>query len=422
MVTPERRTRGDLAAVAVIAVAVIVAATVLWRYSDARATVSQLATGEPAALVPATTLPPALAEVWSAPSGATPAPVVTGSAKTTVDGQETTTDSTVVTADGREVVGRDPFSGEPRWRYARDLDVCTVTAAWRNALTVWSKDPRFCSEVTALDGNSGKRVNQRNGDAEHGTRVLFDGTHATAVGGRYLETWRSDLVRTTQYGAVPWTVNPGKQPRSGCTYVSTAAAANLIGVIERCPSDGTKADRLTVLKANPKEAEQPEVAFSVPLGVPAALVVAVSAQRTAVLLSDPSRIAVYDANGAQVGSYPVAPATTAATTAAVAGTPAVASTVTGTNVYWFTGSATVALDPTEFKPRWTVDGTLGAGALFAGRLLLPAPDQLLVVDPTTGARLGAIPVDRGGYRGPVRLAAAGPLVLEQRGDRLVALR
>jgi hypothetical protein len=409
VVSTERCTRGDLVAVAVLTIAVLTAAMVLWRFSDARATVSQPAAGgEPVALRDPTALPPSLGQVWSAASGATPMPLVAG--------------STVVTADGREVVGRDPFTGQPRWRYARDIDLCTAVPAWGNAVTVWTKDPRYCSEVTALDGDSGQRAAQRNGDAERGTRVLFDGTHATAIGGRYLETWRSDLVRTVQYGAVPTPVNPGKQPRSGCGYVSVAVGANQLGLIERCPSDGAAADRLTVLKANPKEAEKPEVVFSVQLGVPATQVLAVSARRTVVLLPSPNRLAVYDEDGNQVGSYRVdfTPPSLAAPPPVG---PAVADTTTGSNaVYWFTGSSTVALDPGDFRPLWTVEGTLGSGVLYAGRLLLPAPGQLVVLDAASGERLGATPVDRGGYHGSVRLASAGPVVLEQRGGTLVGLR
>lgn len=431
MVSTERRTRGDLVAVAVIAIGVLTAAALLWRFSDARATVSQPAGGEPVALDQPTALPPSLEQVWSAPSSATPAPLVAG--------------STAVTADGREVVGRDPFTGQPRWRYSRDIDLCTATSAWGDALTVWTKEPRYCSEVTALDGDSGKRAAQRNGDSERGTRVLFDGTHATAIGGRYLETWRSDLVRTTQYGAVPTPVNPNKQPRSGCTYLSVAVGVNLLGLIERCPSDGATdaatADRLTVLKANPKEAEQPEAAFSVQLRGPGTQVLAVSAQRTVVLLPSPNRLAVFDEKGNQIGVYRVdftpPPATPSAPSAsptqaspspqngpAVAAGPAVADTMVGPSaVYWFTGSSTVALDPGDnFRPLWTAEGTLGSGMLYAGALLVPATDQLIVLDAATGKQLGATPVDRGGYYGPVRLASAGPVVLEQRGGTLVALR
>lgn len=402
MVTPERRTRGDLVAVAVLVVAGLVTATLLWRLGDARATVAEVATGPaPFALTEPNTLPPSLAQAWTAPSGATPTPVVVG--------------ATVVTADGREVVGRDPLTGQQRWRYARDLDLCTVTSAWGNALSVWSKDPRYCSEVTALVGDTGRRGAQRNGDAERGTRILSDGSHVTAIGGRYFETWRSDLVRTTQFGAVRALVNPGKQPRTGCTYASIGVAANQIALSERCP-DG---DRLTVLRANPKEAELPEEIFSVQLSTPVALVVAMTTQRIAVLLPGPNRLAVYDDKGNQVAEYPV----TAQLPATTDGTPTVAdTTVTPNFVYWFTGSSTIALDITDLRPQWTRADTLGSGAILAGRLLVPADDELLVLDAQTGDEVGATPVDRGSYTGPVRLATAGAIVLEQRGPLLAALR
>lgn len=407
MLTSQQRTRGDLVAAALLAVTVLAAGTVLWRLSDARATVSEPAVGPVAPLVVPSELPPSLAPTWSAASSATVTPVVAG--------------ATVVTADGREVLGRDPLTGQIRWRYARDRDLCDVSAAWGNALTVWSKDSRYCSEVTAIGGDSGQRVNQRNGDAERGTRVLSDGTHVTAIGRRYLETWRSDLVRTTQYGAVPAPVNPGKQPRTGCEYISMAAAANVIGIVERCPPEGTvpNGDRLTVLKANPKEAELPEPAYSVPLSTSAMLVVSVSAQRTGLLLS-PNRLAVYDEQGTRVADYALDAAVPQLDGSAQ---PLVADTMTTADaVYWFTGNSTIALDPNDYRPLWTVPGTTGTAAILAGQLLLPLPGQLAVLDPRTGQRLGSTPVDRGSYTGPVRLAVAGSVVLEQRGAQLVALR
>jgi hypothetical protein len=99
----------------------------------------------------------------------------------------------------------------------------------------------------------------------------------------------------------------------------------------------------------------------------------------------------------------------------------VASTETPTAWYWFTGSATVALDR-DLRPLWTRPGTLGPGSMFAGRLLVPIPGGLSVLDPATGQQIQSLPVDRGRYLGPVGVATAGPVVLEQRGDALVALR
>lgn len=410
MARPERRTTGDLVAAALLTVGVLVAAGVLWHYGDARATVSQTAAAEPPALPIATALPPSLAPAWQQRSSATPAPVVAG--------------GSVVTGDGSEVVGRDPLTGDVRWRYARDIPLCTVVPAIReensdgytSAVAAFSKDPRFCSEVVMFAGGTGRRSAQRNGDAEAGALIVSDGTHITAAGDHYLETWRSDLVRTTQYGRIAAQVNPGKQPRTGCEYGSVAVGANLIALVEHCP--GEDADRLTVLKANPANAEQPEVKFSVPIGVRGARVVAVSTDRVAVLLPDPARLASYDNDGNQAGSFPLQVAEPGDTDQV----EVQVTTVTQAAVYWHTGSSTIALDPANFTPRWTVPGTLGPGTLMAGRLLVPMPGELAVLDAGTGERLGGTPVDRGSYEGVVRLATAGSVVLEQRGDQLVALR
>jgi hypothetical protein len=414
VLNPERRntstTRGDLVAAALLTTGVLVIAALLWHYGDANATTSRTAASTPPPLASATALPPSLAQVWQAPSAATPAPVVAG--------------GSIVTGNGSEVAGRDPFTGEVRWRYARDIPLCTVVPAvpagdiggFSNALAAYRKHPDFCSEVVMLAGGTGSRVAQRNGDAEAGARVLTDGSHVTAAGTQYLETWRSDLVRTTQYGRVQAPLNPGKQPRSGCEYGSVAVASNLIALIERCPSEDS--DRLTVLKANPANAEQPEVNFSVQIGARGGRVVAVSTDRVAVLLPDPARLVSLDKAGNQVASNQLD--ITVPTNSGKVEPPA--TTVTPAAVYWFTGSSTVALNPSDLIPRWTVPGTLGPGTLLAGRLLMPMPGELAVLDAATGERIGGTPVDRGSYRGTVQLATAGSVVLEQRTTHLVALR
>ena len=68
-------------------------------------------------------------------------------------------------------------------------------------------------------------------------------------------------------------------------------------------------------------------------------------------------------------------------------------------VYWFTGSSTVALSPTNYQPMWTVPGTIGAGTVFAGNYLAPVPNGLLVLNQATGERIGEIGVNRHGYTG-----------------------
>jgi hypothetical protein len=54
--------------------------------------------------------------------------------------------------------------------------------------------------------------------------------------------------------------------------------------------------------------------------------------------------------------------------------------------------------------------------------VVPVPGGLAVRNADTGAPLSTVALDRGGWHGPVRLGSIGPVLLEQRGPTLVALR
>ncbi|MGW5643359.1 Rv3212 family protein [Saccharopolyspora sp. NPDC003752] len=400
MVRPERRTRTDLAVVALIVVAVLAGSVVIWFNSDARATVSEPAAQPIPELPSATAVPETLSEAWRATSPATPVPVVAGAG--------------VVTGAGNEVSGHDPLTGQVAWRYARDIPLCTVGAEWNRAIAVYRKSEN-CSEVTSLRGATGVRGPQRNADAEFGTQLLGDGTYVTATGQRSFESWRSDLVRTQQFGMPPAVKNPdNNMKRPDCTYSSIGVGGERVGAVEVCPREQ---GRITVLKAHPEDDEKPEEIFSVVLGSESAGVIAVNDKHVAVVLRDRSEVVVYNNDGAVENTFPVR-----------VGTPdlranvQVESTSKGRRIYWHTGTDTVALDPETLAPLWTAPDTLGPGVGFGGKLLVPVPEGLAVLDAPTGTRERVIPVDRAGYTGPVQLNAVGPVLLEQRGDTLVALR
>jgi hypothetical protein len=431
----------DVLVAAVIAAAVLVGGLLLWQSSDIRATTSQTYSSTMTSPARPTTFPPSLGEVWRAKSSATPEPLTVGPA--------------VVTGDGGEVAGRDPLTGEVRWRYTRDLPLCTVTSAWQMAVAVYEKtdnllpdgDPRKqggCSEVTALQPATGQRgrglkdgetkpdQGQRNSDAELGTRLLFDGTYVTTTGSQLLMTWRSDLVKTMEYGRVPAIVNPNKQPRQGCTYGTVSVVTGKIAVIERCPNDPS--DRLTVYKptAPDNETEKPVVVTSVVIGKNAQ-VVAMSdqcrlnpaspdevQQCTAVATPDPNQLVILNEKGEQVATHALSIGANDLRTEPKDHTVAVMR-ATGA-IYWFTGSKTIALSMDDLRPLWTVDNALGPGTAFAGKILVPVTGGIAVLNPATGERTATAPVDRDGYDGLVTMSKLGPMVYEQRGDTLVALR
>lgn len=406
MTAPERRTRWDLTAAAVLAVVVLGIATALWWTSDARRTVLITAPGPGAAPSPIERLPTALSEAWRAPSSATPVPLVQG--------------ATVVTGGEGMVAGRDLRTGSLRWSYQRERPLCTVAAAFHAVMAVYQRG-KTCSEVTELDWASGRRGPQRTGPVEAPTRLAAEGNQVAASGQHYLEVWRSDLVRTLAYGRLPTPAQPASQPRPDCLHGSMAVGSgggsgSRLAVVERCPGERV---RLTVQRSDPKEPDHPEVIFSTLLPGQQARVIALSGDRVAAALPDPARLVVLDGQGNTVAEHPLA-----VPDADLRGDPpggVVDVTPTATERYWFTGSATVALDTGDLRPRWMHPGSLGPGSEIAGRLLLPVPGALAVLDTTTGEQIGALPVDRDGYRGPVDTASASGVVLEQRGDTLVAL-
>ncbi|MCR3722786.1 MULTISPECIES: Rv3212 family protein [Prauserella salsuginis group] len=395
--------RRDRIAAALLGVAAVVAGLVVWAGSDSRATISE--TAPPPANTPAqpASVPAEFHEAWRAPSAATPAPVATA--------------GTVITGDGGEVTGRDPETGSVRWRYARDLPLCTVGAEWERALAVYRKDAG-CSEVTQLDAGTGTRTAQRNGDAERGTRLLGDGGYVTTTGDRLLNTWRDDLVKSMEFGRVYAQVNAGYQPRPNCRYGTVAAASGRVGVIERCP--GRTGALLTVLKAAPEESDQPEQEFSQTLPERGAKLVAMVPGGSAVLLPEAKELVLYDAKGRERTRYPLDLPRSDLDREPRDG---VMPTVRGPrNVYWFTGSRTMALSTADLTPQWTVHNTRGAGTSYAGRYLAPIGGGLAVLDPASGDAVRTIAVDRDDHRGQITMATAGPVVLERRGDEVVALR
>ena len=406
MVRPERRTKGDILAAAAIAVVVAVTASLIWWTSDARATVSRPAAVPVQAPTPAREVPATLNQLWTAASPATTAPVVVS--------------GTVATGDGREVDGRDPGTGQIRWSYARDSDLCGVSWIYHLAVAVY-KDDRGCGQVSTLEGATGRRGPARSGYADPRVRLSSDGTTVLSAGDTRLELWRSDMVRMLTYGETDARVKPSARGlHSGCRLVSAAASSSAVSVLESCTQ---QADLRLVLLRPGKEDDEPQQHTVAEPGIGAdsgARVLTVWENNTAVYLPGNSsaqpRVEVIDDTGTTVSSTLLPKPPSASAT----------MSQTGNLVTWWTGDSLMVFDASTLTPRYTIaagDTTapLGPGVMMAGRLLVPVTGAIGVYDPVNGANERYIPVNRAPTNSAVVPTVSGSRVFEQRGDNVVAL-
>lgn len=410
MLAPERRTRADVISAAAIAVLVVIAAVVVWVRGDANGTESVTASSPVPTPVAADQLPTTLRELWHAPDSAS--------------SRALTSAGVAVTGDDGTVTGHDPRTGQDLWHYRRDMPLCGIEGQFSTVVAVY-RDERGCSQATLLAGENGVRRTARSSYMDPSVRLSVDGTYVLAQGPKRLEMWRSDLVRTIEYGFVDAPVNVKTQPRKGCTLLSSGSSPSRLGVLERCPEDA--ADRLTMLNPAPKDNTVPEefgshVLTGAGSDSPDARVLAVSDNRivlylpgapaTAGVEAAAPRLAVFDATGNPIVVHQLsAPLSDKTTTTRI-----------GSAYLVFTGNSVIALNGSTFDPIWTAAGALGSPGMMAGRLLMPTAGAIAALDPATGAEVGRIPVERPGYTGaPISLAVLGTIVLERRGTELYAL-
>lgn len=402
MVRPERRTRGDLIAAAAIVAVVAVVIAMFWWHSSARATTFRPASGPAANIKPAQGVPGTLQQRWTAASPTTLAPVIAS--------------NTVVTGDGRTMEGRDPQTGESRWLYARDRDLCAVSYIYDLAVAVYP-DVRGCGQVSAIKAGTGQRGPTRTGYADKQVVVTSDGSAVLSYGPTRLEMWRSDMVRMLSYGEIDARVKPVNTGiGDGCALMSASASDASAAVLEACP--GERDLRLNLLKPAKEEDEPDTKQVTLPgLAVDSdARVLAVSGTTAAVYLPTPkAEVAVYDETGTKISGTPlrIPPAPAGAA-------PAV--TRTGDWITWWTGSAVMVFD-NKLSYRYTIEGTgplraLGPAVVMAGRLLIPVEGGVAVYDPANGTQERLIPLEHPPGMGAVIPAVVGSMVIEQRGEAL----
>lgn len=405
MLSPERRTRGDLIVAALIVVGVLVLVGAVWFTGDARGSTSVLADTPLTAPASAAAAPEAVATRWEVPADADFPPVV-------ADG------AIVVADDAHTITGRDPETGQVAWSYRRDRELCAMVGQWTSVVAFY-RDDRGCGQVVRLDGQTGRVTATRSSEMDGQITVTGDGTHLVVMGPTRVEVLRSDLVRTLEYGRVPTPAESGRQPRDGCTFLSGRSLDKRLALLERCP--GEEFLRLTVTEPSPEDSTEPKDIVSaerteLPVDSTDARVIALDGSRTAVAVAasadQPSRLYVYDDGAVPASGMQPLPRISSVDDDVVDA---------GTVRSWWSGDATAALPDGGTTVSWMREDTLGPGIAMAGSLLVPVPGGITVTDPTTGTDSRVIPVDRAGWTGPVSSAVVGRMLIEQRGDVVVGL-
>lgn len=416
----EQRSRTDLVVTAVIAVVVLLIVAGTWLFSDAGGT-SQETAGPGDAIAPddpAKEVPDTLDEIWrldSAPSDS---------------GEPVTLEGAAVVRDGNRVSAVDVSDGSETWSYERDRDLCGLTGNWRRVVTVYD-GPKGCGDTASMDVATGQYQDTRSAIGDGDSRMFRSLDHVGLLGPDRVELWRSDLVRTVEVGHVEAPVDPEAQPFDGCRFTSAQTRKDLLAVMMDCGRDDGKRT-VSLQEAVPEESGEPESLheFTVPAG---AELVGVAEEAAVIYVhGDGTRASDsgdYEGSRFQVlhsdGDFEQHPADPSplfdGRSDGASGEPFVASTGDlPHHMTWFDGERLNAFGPTNLEPRFSVPA-LGTGAAMADWLLVPFEEGVAVVNWADGSVARTIPVDRGDYGGPVHLRVQGDVVVEQRGDEMVAL-
>lgn len=393
---PLRRTRADWIAAGTIAAVSLVAVGSVWVTAPIRG--SELTTAaEPfVANASLSMVPDTLTEAWRAPD-TTP-----GNHKPAITG------GVIVTAADNTVSGWSP-AGEALWSYERDVELCSMSAGFDAAVATY-RTGVGCGDVVALSVTDGQYKATRSAPASAEVAPLISNDRIGILGQERVELWRSDLVRTVEYGEVEAQQEAGQQEFPQCSITSAMTRKELLAVTETCPDGSTF---LRFQDTTPEDSRVPEISSNIDINAPEARLVAIGEDAAAVYVE--SRIITYNHEGAVIEEHPVT---------AVDFTPPPFQPATADlphHMSWFDGEKLILFTPGRLSVGQSFPDALGTGIAVDGRLLYPVAAGIAVADWDTGEVSRTIPVDRAGYTGAVSLGVAGDTIVEKRAEEIVGL-
>ncbi|MDK8450808.1 Rv3212 family protein [Corynebacterium mastitidis] len=402
---PLRRTRRDLVATAALSLLGVAAVGTVALTAPIRDAHPQPNTEEYAAPSSLEAAPAALTPAWS--ERISPLP---GIAK------PVTAAGLVFTHDAHTLRARDA-SGEQRWSYGRDdAEICSLGAAWGSVVVTY-RTGAGCGDVVALNARTGEYKHTRSSDAEDVVAAVASNDRIGTLSPRRVELWRSDLVRTVEYGDVEAKQEPELQPHEECALTSALTRKEVLAVTETCP--GSEGAWLRLQEATPESSREPTITGEVELPHPGARLVAVGETAAAVYVPGTTpRLVSYSAEGTQLASREVA-ASPLAEGGAPAGVFSPRTADLPTYITWFDGRRLYLLRPSDLSVVRVIEDAIGTGAAGADRLFYPTASGIAVASPDGERVERTLGVERPGEPDTVGLAVVGGSLVERRDGEIV---
>ena len=400
MNTPLRRTRGDLIATGVIAgVSALLLGTAFFT-APARDAHLVSAEEEQQDYGQLAVVPKSFSEGFSLPD-------------TSGRDQPLVASGMVITYNDNTLTATTP-EGETVWTYERPNELCLVDQAWGKVVATY-RDNAGCGDVVAIDAKTGKYAGTRSAIAPDNVVRLTSNDRVGYASSERAEVWRSDLVRTVEYGHVEAKQEPDMQPNE-CTLTSALTRTELVAVTEIC-DDGAF---LRLQEATPEDSRKPEVVADVEIS-PDAYLVSISQDAAAVYDPTTSEVRGYDKEGTNISSssVPQMDSPEVGPDGIIKNLPV--ADLPHHMTYWENNSL-LLMEPAALAVTGVFQGALGTGFAAGEKLLYASDSGIAVVDWDKNAVDKIIPVDRGGYSGPVHISSAGATVVEQRGDEVVVMK
>ena len=308
--------------------------------------------------------------------------------------------------------------GSEAWSYERtDAELCSLSSAWGKVVASY-KTGVGCGDTVAINAATGEYDGTRSAVNSEKVVPISSNDRVGTVSTDRIDLWRSDMVRTVEYGAVEAKQEPEKQPHEDCSLNSALTRTENLALTESCP-DKPDTTWLRFQDTTPDDSREPNIAADVDIANDGARLVAVGQKAAAVYRpgSHPT-IESYNNRGEKLDSSSAEPSP-AIDSGSSPFAPATADLPH--HMTWFDGSRLYLFTPSDLAVDRIVEDAIGTPIAVSDHILVPTQEGIAVMDWSTGKTERTIAVDRGSYHGPVYLTLAGNTIVESRGDKVVGL-